>query len=72
MSLLNSGPAAVRARGGAALRGRALLVTCLAVFVASTAAAPAVIRRVRHPRVRTQGGVVGAEEVVAAVAMASG
>jgi Spy/CpxP family protein refolding chaperone len=47
MSLLNSGPAPVRARGG--LRGRALLVTCLAVFVASAAAAPAVLAQSTPP-----------------------
>jgi Spy/CpxP family protein refolding chaperone len=47
MSLLNSGPASVRARGG--LRGRALLVTCLAVFVASAAAAPAVFAQSTPP-----------------------
>jgi Spy/CpxP family protein refolding chaperone len=40
MSLLHSGPASVGARGG--FRVRALLVTCLAVFVARAAAAPAV------------------------------
>jgi len=47
MNLLNSGPAAVRARGG--LRGRALLVTCLAVLVASAAAAPAVFAQSTPP-----------------------
>jgi Spy/CpxP family protein refolding chaperone len=47
MSLLNSGPPAIRARGG--LRGRALLVTCLAVFVASAAAAPVVFAQSTPP-----------------------
>jgi Spy/CpxP family protein refolding chaperone len=47
MSLLNSGPASVRACGG--LRGRALLVTCLAVVVATAAAAPAVFAQGTPP-----------------------
>ena len=58
MRLLNSGPASVRARGGLrgrALRGRALLVTCLAVFVASAAAAPAVFAQSTPPAAADSG-----------------